>query len=314
MLPWISLALAAQFINAIVALLDKYIVTHQRVMPRPFVYAFYTSIFSGMWVVIFFGGFIPFEFVKGLGIPSFANVVFPTLPIAALAILSGYTFFAALVSLYSALREGDTSDVIPVVGAVSAIASFFLSYLFLGTRLTPNFMVGIFLLALGTALVSRLRFNWRTALTVVHSGIFFAAHYVVIKGLFDISGTFDNGFFWSRIALVIVALSLLLVPGYLTKIHGQTKATTRRSGLLVIGNKLLAGIGSILILKATALGNVSVVQALGGLQFVFILGFSIFFGRNAPVECGEKVSCRRDVYHKVAFVSIIVAGFFVLFI
>jgi drug/metabolite transporter (DMT)-like permease len=314
MLPWITLALAAQFINAIVAVLDKYIVTHQRVMPRPFVYAFYTSLFSGLWVVIFLGGFIPFEFIQRLGIPSLENVVFPTLLVTVLALLSGYTFFAALVSLYSALRESDTSDVIPVVGAVSAIVSFFLSYLFLGTRLTPNFVLGIFLLSLGTALVSHLRFSWKTALMVVHSGIFFAAHYVVIKELFDISGTFDNGFFWSRIALVVAALSMLLVPGYFTKIHVQTKATTRRSGLLVVGNKVLAGIGSILILKATALGNVSVVQALGGLQFVFILAFSIFFGHKAPLECGEKVSCRRDMYHKIAFVSIIVAGFFMLFI
>lgn len=310
---WIFLAIIAQFINAGVALMDKYIVTHQKVMPRPFVYAFYTSIFSGLWVVIFFIGLIPFPFVKYLAIPSFEHVSFPDLSIISLSVLSAYTFFAALVSLYSALRDGDASDVIPVVGAVSAIVSFGLSYLFLGTPVTPNFMVGVFLLALGTFLVSHLRFKWHTALTTVHAGIFFAAHYVVIKGLFN-ETSFENGFFWSRIAFFVVALSMLLVPGYLKKIHGQTKATTKRSGFLVLGTKLLAGVGSILILKATALGNVSVVQALGGLQFVFILLFSLFLGRKTPVEYGENISHKAEIYHKVGFVSIIVIGFFVLFI
>lgn len=313
MFSWIALAVVAQVINAGVALVDKYIVTSEKIMSRPSVYAFYTCILAGMWVVVFLFGIVPIPFLASLGIPSLAHVVSPTLNVAVFSILSAYAFFIALVSLYTALKDADASDVIPVVGAVSAVASFGLSHFFLGTRLTPNFIVGLLLLSLGTLLVSHLRFTWRTALNAIHAGLFFAVHYVTMKGLFN-ETSFDDGFFWSRVAFFVVAVSMLMIPGYLDKIHSQTKATTRHSGFLVLGTKLMAGIGSILILKATALGNVAIVQALGGLQFVFLLFFALFLGHKTPLEYGENIKHRHEVYHKVAFITMITVGFFVLFI
>lgn len=310
---WILLAVGAQVIAAIVALADKYIVSSAAAMPRPLVYAFYTCLLSGAWIVVFLLGMVPATFIATLGIPSLESVVAPTLYVAALSALAAYTFFIALVSLYTALKEADASDVVPVVGAVSAVAAFCLSYVFLGTRLTPNFIVGIALLAVGTFLVSHLRFPFTIALSTLHAGLFFAIHYVTMKGLFDAT-SFDNGFFWSRIALIAVALSTLLVPAYFTKIKNQTKATSGTGGMLIFVTKLLAGVGSILILKATAEGDVSVVQALGGLQFVFLLLFAFLLGNKTPRECGENISCNRDIYHKAVFVGIITLGFFFLFI
>ncbi len=310
---WIFLAVGAQIIAAGVALADKYIVSSETVMPRPLVYAFYTCLLSGAWIVVFLLGMIPVPYLGTLGIPSFLNVETPTLYVAILSVFAAYTFFIALVSLYTALKEADASDVVPVVGAVSASASFLLSYVLLGTRITPNFMIGIALLAFGTLLVSHLRFTLKVALTSLHAGIFFALHYVTMKGLFD-ETTFDNSFFWSRVAFIGVALSMLLVPAYFASIRNQTKETSGTGGVLVFVPKVLAGVGSILILKATAEGDVSVVQALGGLQFVFLLLFAFFLGNTTPRECGENLSCNRDIYHKAIFVGIITLGFFFLFI
>ncbi len=312
-MSWIFLAVAAQFISAGVALVDKYIVTSDKAMPRPFVYAFYSTILAGLWVVIFLFGALPIPFFQSLHIPSLRNIEIPTLGVIFLSLASAYLFFGALVSFYGALKEADASDVVPVVGAVSAIGSFVLSYIFFEARLTPNFVIGLLLLSLGTFLVSHLRFRAKTALLSIHAGIFFALHYVLIKELFNIT-SFDDGFFWSRVAFFVVALSMLLIPGYFSKIHAQTKHTTRRGGLLVLGNKFLAGISSILILKATAAGSVSVVQALGGLQFIFILLFTLFLGHKTPVECGEDLMCNEDIYHKATFIGIITIGFVVLFV
>lgn len=306
------LAVGAQVIAAVVALADKYIVSSDAAMPRPLVYAFYTCLLSGVWIIVFLLGMLPISFLTTLGIPSLHSVVTPTLYVAALSVLAAYTFFIALVSLYTALKDADASDVVPVVGAISAVAAFCLSYVFLGTRLTPNFMVGIALLAFGTFLVSQLRFTMKIALLTLHAGLFFAVHFVTMKGLFDAT-TFDNGFFWSRVAFIAVALSMLLVPSYFTKIKNQTKATSATSGMLVFATKVLAGVGSILVLKATAEGDVSVVQALGGLQFVLLLLFAFVLGNRTPKECGENITCDKDIYHKAVYVGIITIGFFFLF-
>ncbi len=311
-MSWILLAVAAQFINALVALVDKHIVSDEKSFPRAFAYAFYTCVISGAWVVVYFVSLLPLPF-DGLHVPSFSNVIRPTLEVVALSFLSAYTFFIALVSMFSTLREHDASDVVPVIGAVSALCSFGLGYYFLDVELTTNFILGIALLATGTALVSRFRFPWKTATVAFHAGLFFALHYISIKGLFELT-SFDNGFFWSRIAFVFFALSLLLIPNYWERVRDQTKSTGRSARFLIIINKLLAGVSTILILKATDLGDVAVVQALGGLQFVFILLLGIFVSRkddHARV-IGEKYD-KAAIFQKAVFVAMISLGFLVLF-
>jgi drug/metabolite transporter (DMT)-like permease len=310
-MSWILLAVGAQFLSAIVALIDKHIVTDEKSFPRAFVYAFYTCLISGAWVLVYFVGLIPLPF-DGFHIPSFENIVRPTLEVVALAFLSAYTFFIALVSMFSTLRTHDASDVVPVIGSVSALCSFGLGYYFLDTHLSPNFMLGIALLATGTALVSRFRFPARTAMVAFHSGLFFALHYIAIKGLF-LETSFDNGFFWSRIAFVFFALSLLLIPNYWNRVRDQTKSTSKQARSLILINKVLAGVSTILILKATDLGDVAVVQALGGLQFVFILLLGIFFSHGgAHVKVAERYN-KTAILQKALFVAVISLGFLVLF-
>ncbi len=310
-MSWILLAVAAQFLNAIVAIIDKHIVSDEKTFPKPFVYAFYTCLISGAWISVYFVSLFPFSFV-GLNIPSFSNVVRPTLEVVALSFLSAYTFFTALIAMFSALREHDASDVIPVIGSVSALASFGLGYFFLDTTLSSNFMLGVALLATGTLLVSRLRFPFKIALICLYSGIFFALHYIAIKGLFVLT-SFDNGFFWSRVAFMFFALTLLMIPNYWERVREQTKATSRPARFLIFTNKVLAGVSTILILKATDLGDVAVVQALGGLQFVFILLLGIFFSRShTKVAVAEKYT-RSTILQKAIFVAVISLGFLVLF-
>lgn len=311
-MTWILLAVGAQFISAIVAIIDKHIVSDDADSPRPFVYAFYTCLISGVWIIVYFISLLPLPF-NGLHIPSFSNVLRPSLEVVALSFLAAYTFFTALVAMFSALKEHDASDVIPVIGAVSALASFGLGYFFLGAQLSQNFMIGIALLATGTFLVSRFKFTLKTALISLYAGIFFALHYVAIKGLFTVT-SFDNGFFWSRIAFMFFALTLLMIPNYWERVHQQTKIMSTRARLLIVVNKILAGVSTILILKATDLGDVAVVQALGGLQFVFILLLGIFFTHSkVHVHVRERYP-KSVILQKAIFVSMITLGFIILFV
>lgn len=312
-MSWILLAVGAQFLNAIVAIIDKLIVSDEKKFPKPFVYAFYTCLISGVWIVVYFLNYLPF-IPTTVHLPSFANVERPTLEVVALSFLAAYTFFTALISMFTALKDYDASDVVPVIGSVSALASFGLGYFFLGKALAPNFLLGVVLLAVGTFLVSRLRFPLTTAMVATYSGIFFALHYIVIKGLFTIT-TFDDGFFWSRIAFMFFALTLLMIPNYLERVREQTKSTSRGARILIFMNKVLAGVSTILILKATDLGDVAVVQALGGLQYVFILALGIFFSvKKSPQSPLVVEKYRGDVIlQKAIFIAVITIGFLVLF-
>lgn len=310
-MSWILLATAGQFINAIVAILDKYIVTDERALPRPFVYAFYSCLITGGWVFIYLLGLLPG--LDRIGVPQLANVQTPTIQVVGMSFLAGYTFFMALVSMYSALKKADASDVMPVIGAISAMTTFGMSYLFLEAALSTNFIWGIVLLSIGTFLVSEMHLRGSEIMHTVHSGVFFALHYITLKGLF-LETSFDDGFFWSRIGFVLFALSLLLVPVYWEKIYAQTKAAGRRGGLLILTAKLLAGVAAFMLLKATDWGDVAVVQALDGLKFLFIVVLSLLVGRYLPKAAGENATDLHTVVRKVAYVAIIGIGFAFLFV
>lgn len=307
---WLLLATGGQFLNAIVAILDKYIVTDEKALPRPFVYAFYSCIVTSFWVIIYILAFIPG--LADLGAPSLANVQIPSIEVVGMSFLAAYTFFMALVSMYDALRSADASDVMPVVGAVSALASFGMTYFLLPESTSTNFIWGASLLVVGTLLVSQLRFTRNVAMLSVHSGIFFALHYIAMKGLFSAT-SFDDGFFWSRIAFVLFALSLLLVPAYYGKVTEETKKVNRKSGILVLFTKVLAGVAAFMLLKATDFGEVAVVQAMDGLKFAFIILISILFGRFIPDSAGENDYDTQTILRKVALIILITIGYVMLF-
>lgn len=312
-MSWLVLATVGQFLAAIVVFIDKYIVTNEKVIPRPFVYAFYSCLLTGFWVVIYFLGYIPG--LQDLHIPSFTDIVKPSIQVVGMAFLTAYTFFMALVSLYDALRREEAVNVMPIVGAISALSTLLLSYLFLDVSLSTNFLWGIAILILGTTLVAQIIPNHFTLLTMVHSGFFFGLHYITMKGLF-LETSFADGFFWSRVCFVFFALSLLMVPTYYKKIIDQTKNTEQKTktGLLVTFAKVLAGISAFLLLKATDTGDVTVVQALDGMKFVFILLITVFFSRLLPNSVAQTETRKVIVVRQIIYVTVITVGYFILFL
>ena len=307
---WILLVVGAQLINAFVALVDKYIVSSPG-LPRPFAYAFYISILSAFSIVIFLFERISIP-LDGVVIPSFSNVTTPDSFVLGISILAGITLFGALVTLFSGLRRADASDVVPVVGASSAIAAFVLSFYFFGNTLASHFVLGFVLLISGTLILSFFRFGIPTLLLSTSSGILFGTHFVGLKALFEYTH-FDNAFFWSRAGIVLIALLLLLTPFLRRRLAIKSKSARKRAGAFIIGNKILAGIASLMLLKAVELGDVTIVQALGGLQFAFLLGLTALFGWGLPKECGEKTT-PYQLIKKTVGVVLITIGFLVLFL
>ena len=309
-MSWLLLATLGQFLNAIVAILDKFIVSDESILPRPFVYAFYSCLLTGFWALIYLLGVVPG--LHELGFPSYKEIEAPSLTVVAMSFLAAYTFFMALVSMFDALKHADASNVMPIIGSVSALSAFGMSYMFLDASLPTTFIWGITILSAGTLLVAQTLPKVDVILHVAHSGLFFALHAITMKGLF-LETSFDDGFFWSRLGFVFFALSLLLVPEYYKKITAQTKDTSKKAGAIVLVTKVIAGVAAFLLLKATDMGEVSVVQALDGLKFVFILVISIVFAHWLPESATDRDTRPETFFRKLLFVIVIMVGFVMLF-
>jgi uncharacterized membrane protein len=104
-----------------------------------------------------------------------------------------------------------------------------------------------------------------------------------------------------------------MVPVYLDKIKEQTKTTTKKTGILVLSAKVLAGVSAFLILKATDWGDVSVVQALDGVRYVFILFITAVFAHWLPASATDRDTRPQVFVRRLLFTIVIIAGFFALF-
>lgn len=293
---WIYLVIIAQFINAIVILVDRYLVVSPQI-GKPVVYAFYVGIMS---IVV-------------LAVLPFGLVSLPSLSVLWLCLTASVSFVFSLLFLYKALKVSDASDVSPVLGAISAFATYAFSFLLLGGILTGNLLYGFVFLIGGMILMSYFRLFPKALLFLVISGILFAFSSVFVKMVFN-QTTFWNGFFWSRMANVLGALLLLAWPANRKDIFRNVKYLPIATKLAVILNKGLAGMAFILILYAIKLGNVSIVNALTGIQFAFLLLLAVIFTKKFPEYFHETIVNRRIIFQKSLGTALIIIGLILLFI
>ena len=125
---------------------------------------------------------------------------------------------------------------------------------------------------------------------------------------------FLDGFFWSRMANVAGALMLLAWPGNFRAIKDSVFGSSRSTKSLILANKALAGVAFLLILLAIKLGEVSLVNAMSGMQFVFLLLFAVLFTKKMPQFFSETVHRHDVLWHKFISTMFIVIGFFLLFL
>ncbi len=307
MSTWLLFVVIGQFLFSVVVLVDRFIVT-KGVVSKPVVYTFYVSFLSIFAIVA-----LPF----GVTIPTPAALL--------ISIIAAMSYAISILFLYQSLRGANASEVVPVVGGVSAISAFIASSFLLNEQLPGHFLLGFTILVAGMLLISHFKFTARSLLFLSGSGVFFGLSTVVTKLLLQ-NETFINGFFWSRMANVVVALCFLLIPSVFKSIredflhsrkekhhtHPTTGHKTNKI-VLIVGNKILAAMGFICTLIALKSGNTTIVNALSATQYIFLLIFAIFFGRLMP-EYFEETVHKHEFLHKTLATGLIVIGFIILFI
>lgn len=159
---WLFIALGAHILFGIVFVLDRFLVS--KVAPHPLVYTFWVSILQGVVILL-----IPFAFLAPLFgevsvVGSALYALFPEgfgIPEARELWVS---FFAAVASLvafflfFSALKIGEASRIVPIVGSANPMFALLFGFLFLSERLAAQEIVAFGILVAGGILISIKRF------------------------------------------------------------------------------------------------------------------------------------------------------------
>lgn len=294
-MPWISFVIFGQFLNAFTVLIDRFIV--KKAVARPIVYTFYVAVLSASVIVL-----LPFDFISR-----------PTEKVIILSLLTGFAYVASIYFLYESLVISEASDVAPVMGGIGAVSALFFSYLISGSVLMGNFLYGFLFLVLGTGLMSYYRFSRRSFYYVLGAGLLFGLSSVLVKSIFS-ETSFINGFFWSRMGNVAGALVLLAMPACRRRLAEDIKNFPLRNKLWVAGNKFVSGIAFLSLLIAIFLSEASLVNALSGIQFIFLLFLALIFTKKFPEFFHETIDHKHVATIKIVAMALIIFGLSFLFL
>lgn len=265
---WFIFSAVGYIMLAGVSILDKFLLSSAKV--KPALYTFFSSApLLPIIILLFF-----YPSVMG-GWSDWAW-----------AVVCGFSYTLAMWAMFLGFEKSEISHVGPLIGAAGPVFVLTFSYLFLHEALISSELWAVGLLVVGSVLIAFEKSKKHSGLHLgvlygILSGLFFAISYVSAKYLYDKYG-FMSGFIWSRFFIGVSGLLFLFSRETWRELFGRNwfdklkaKLTIRKkqNGWLIFFNKVLAVIAVLFIQYATAIGSVSLVSALNGLQYgVLILG------------------------------------------
>lgn len=282
MISWVYIAIIAYFLTALNSVVDKYLLG--RSIPHPIVYAFYVGVFSIFTIIL-----TPFGFVW----PGWVQF--------GAALFVGIVFLLALISFFAALKADEASRMVSIVGGITPIFILILSTVIFGDSLKGNEYYALALLVLGTVVISARRNRAcsifqlnkhecaRGTELAILAALFFALFFISARFVFD-NQEFISGFIWTRIGSFLAAFLLLLIPSNRRLIFNTTKKVGAKMGGLFIANKALAGFAFLMLNYAIAIGNVTLVNALEGVKYLFLLLLVFVISKFRPAILQEETT------------------------
>jgi len=302
---WLAYALLAHVMNAGVFVVDKSLLASDSKISQPARYAALSGLVAAGAAVLL--------------LISYAS---PTTAVVGWSLLAGMFWVAALWFFFVALSAGDPSVVVPLSGSAVPVFTWVAASLFLGERLGGTILMAIALLIVGGLVLSmRLSSTVKVPAAVITaavvSGLFFALYFATVKYIYDFFTPFLAAFAYNRMGVGVVALLLLAViwARQPKKNKGKKAGWARRSTGLVLViflfSKVIATGALLLQNYAISLGSVTIVNALQGTQYLFLLLLALVISRWSPQLFKEEIS-RVTVAQKLTGIVLIGGGLVML--
>lgn len=300
-MSWITITIIAHLLFAAAYVIDKHIVSDTKI--RPISYTFYSGIFQILYLAL-----IPFVGFR-----------FPDIFYATIGVLNGALFIAALVVFYKALKLGETSRVVPTVGASVPIFTVSLSYVILYQLLSVRQFFAFTFFLLGGVLLSSKFSNGKISAVkgtglAITAGFLFALYYTLMKLVYEVESiSFFDGFLLIQIGGFLGALLLLLSRKNRLEIFSAPKKMQNKTTTLFISNKILAALAAALLSYAISIEEsaVAIINALQGVQYVFIFIIAVILSKKFPSLFQEQLN-RNIIAQKIIAIALIGVGLFLL--
>lgn len=296
MTSWVLIAVVAYLFYAISGVIDKNLLS--RSVKHPAVYAFYSGVL------------IPLVFVL-------APWGFQWLPLSIMfvALFSGICFSVALYFFFTAIQQTSISRILPIEGGFVPLFTFIFARLFLNETLTSNQYFAFIFLVLGAVIISLKtdrtgEYHPKAIKTGIVSAVFFALSFVLAKYIYG-QTNFINGLIWTKLGIFLASIFYLIIPKTRQWIIQAPRNVAPESKLLFYTSKFSGTLAGLLENYAISLGTVSIVKAMQGTQYAFLLIVTSLLTVYSPRILKEKIS-KGILLQKLFAIMLITLGLVLL--
>lgn len=286
---WLFLAIGAYFLFALVAMGDKALLGGP--MKNPETYAASVGLLGVLLLLA-----APF-----LGFPFPAGVWW-------IAMAGGASFIIALIPYFRGVRDFEVSRIVPATGGLVPIVTLLLLLAMLpdARSLGPRTLFAFIALVVGCVLLSRergIRFSGAVFSRVALASLFFGGSFALLKVTYTLS-SFWAGLLWYQLGMVACGLVLAaLSPAVRSDLvlfmkPGRESVPVPRLAGLFFGVQAISAGASLLQSVAIYMAPpryAAFVNALQGVQYIFILLLGLIFSRVFPHIFRERIHAGRLV-------------------
>lgn len=249
--------LSAYFFNALAVVANKHLLN--KAIPDPLVYIFYISLVS-----------LPAIFA----LPLVKLIDFETFILAS---LSTITWTAGAYFMLKALKIGQVSRVIPIIGTL--IPLILLLFAVRAQTLSVTQIQAVIILIFGLVFLTVT--DWKEKpdkqeiVCEILSASLFAVSYIILRQAY-LKLDFLSVLVWSRMVLLPLLLIMIAVPFLRAKVissKGLKLNFLSKEGFIFLGGQISGALSEVLILFSISLANPALVNSLQGSQYVFLLIF-----------------------------------------
>lgn len=259
----ILLTIFQYLIQAVVDLMDKFLITARKV--EPVKYTFYTVV-TGLVL---------------LGVWPWNYNALPAHPIF-LLMLSGAAFSLAMYVFFEALSRGEVSRVVPFVFGLIPVFDILISTATGQGVPKLNEVAAMFLLIPGALLVSHQKSsNWsKHASLKILSAFLFSCYYALWQYSAH-TGPILNNLMWNRLGAAVVLVAFLALPAFRKKVFAVEQIKNKAgTSVIFLFKQLLGGLNFVFLSFLFVLGKIPVINSLQGFRYVFLLLFSLFLSKK----------------------------------
>lgn len=231
-----------------------------------------------------------------------------SLRLIAIAFAAGVLDLAASYFYYAALKQGEASDTLAMMGGFSPLATALLALALLSKQMSNMQLWGFALMTAGGFVMffsEKLPLKKVLPPVLLASGMFGLAN-VLSKMVYE-QTNFVSGYVWFTIGTFAGSMSLLIVPSWRQQIFSESEQSTPRNRFWYFVNRFMAGVGSFLVFYAISLTHPAVVNAISGVRYAIIFVGAYLLTKFKPTWLSETFRGWQLVTKSVG-TSFVIAG------